>query len=344
MRKLIFLITGFFFVGCLSSKPKGAFNALSVPQAPDYSLSANWAAAGFKEDPADRTPREDYISIKGESEIDVFFLHPTTYTGSKGETEWNGSIDNMELNTKTDEGAILYQASIFNGAGKVFAPRYRQAHYHSYFSKDTASAKKAFNLAYQDVASAFEYYLTNYNRGRPIILASHSQGTNHTIRLIKEYFDTKPLQEKLVAAYIVGMPVNKDTFQSIKPCQEEFDTGCFCSWRTFKARHKPKKHPQGNHIAVINPLSWESNGKLAPKELNIGGMAWKFDDGIIPEINNAKVENGILWASKPKFPGSIFLFRKNYHIADFNLFYTNIRNNAKERAAAYLLNQKTSEK
>ena len=196
----------------------------------------------------------------------------------------------------------------------------------------------------QDIASAFDYYLKNYNQGRPIIVASHSQGTTHAIRLMKEYFDGKPLQEKLVAAYMIGMPVVKDTFQTIEPCQDEFDTGCFCSWRTYKEGYMPKKFPTGNHIAVINPLSWETNETLAPKELNIGGMARKFDNGIIPEINNAKVKNGILWVSKPKFPGSIFLFRKNYHIADFNFFYTNIRNNAKERTAAYLLNQQSSQK
>jgi len=262
--------------------------------------------------------------------------------GSKGENQWNGATNGEKLNMKTDAGSILYQASIFNGVGQVFAPRYRQAHLHAYYSKDKSSAVKAFGLAYEDVSSAFEYYMDNYNEGKPIILASHSQGTTHAIRLVKEYFDGKPLQEKLVAAYLVGMPVQKDTFQTIPPCQEEFDTGCFCSWRTYKEGHTPKKTTMGNHIAVINPLSWETGNSIAPKSLNIGGMARKFYNGIIPEINNAQVHEGILWASKPKFPGSIFLFRKNYHIADFNFFYTNVRNNARERAAAYLLNQQSS--
>ena len=36
---------------------------------------------------------------------------------------------------------------------------------------------------------AFQYFLENFSKGRPFIIASHSQGTHHAIRLLKEEID-----------------------------------------------------------------------------------------------------------------------------------------------------------
>jgi len=60
--------------------------------------------------------------------------------------------------------------------------------------------QKNLELAYQDVKTAFEYYLKNWNQDRPIIIASHSQGSVHAQRLLKEFFEDKPLAKQLVAA------------------------------------------------------------------------------------------------------------------------------------------------
>jgi hypothetical protein len=50
--------------------------------------------------------------------------------------------------------------------------RYRQAHLHNFFTKDKEKADKAFDLAYKDLKTAFEFYLQHWNNGRPIIIAS----------------------------------------------------------------------------------------------------------------------------------------------------------------------------
>jgi hypothetical protein len=120
------------------------------------------------------------------------------------------------LNKKVDESTILNQASIFNGAGRIYAPRYRQAHYFAFVTPFKEDKEAALNLVYNDVKKAFEYYLAHYNQKRPLIIASHSQGTVHATRLMKEYFDGKPLGEKLIAAYIIGIATPKNVFQSIK--------------------------------------------------------------------------------------------------------------------------------
>ncbi len=50
---------------------------------------------------------------------------------------------------------------------------------------NTPDTDSAFEIAYADVKAAFEFYLKIYNNYRPIIIASHSQGTKHTGRLLK---------------------------------------------------------------------------------------------------------------------------------------------------------------
>lgn len=331
-------ITGLAILSSLSScavHPKGGYGTLPAPSAPDYSKAENWAALPDRVDNADRRPSEALPDNQLGSAVDVFFLHPTTYTGQKGHNNWNGPIDDPKLNKKTDDGTILYQASIFNGSGRVFAPRYRQAHLSAYFAKDTASAHQAFDMAYVDVKAAFQYYLNNYNDGRPVIIAAHSQGTTHGMRLIKEFFDGKPLQKKLIAAYLAGIGVPKDYFKYIKPCETADEIGCFCSWRTYRRNRMPRWDTEGERMLVTNPLTWTIDTQYAPREKNVGGIAFKFDD-IRPGICDAQVHDGLLWVRRPRFPWSFLLLRSNYHAGDYNLFYLNVRENAMRRMINYI--------
>ena len=335
IRIVFFICVIFSFISC-NSRPKGIFNNKLSAIPVDYSKSENWAALPNKKDQADKTPHPDLLDLQNDAEVDVFFLHPTTYTRKRGNTNWNGSIKDSKLNQATDDGTILNQASVFNGAGKVYAPRYRQAHIQSYYAKDATSAKNAFELAYQDVKNAFEFYLENYNNGRPIIIASHSQGTNHAERLMLDFFDEKPLQQQFVVAYLVGMPILKNAFKNIKVCETPEEVSCFCSWRTFKHGKFPKDYKPNNNIAVTNPLTWKTDEKYADASLNEGTVLYDFEKYYTPQLVDAQVKDGVLWVHKPKFRGSIFLVTKNYHIADYNLFYANVRKNAILRAKQFL--------
>jgi len=309
--------------------------------APDYSDLYYWAAHPDKEDNADRVPDAALQDNQKGSKVDVFFLHPTTHTKGNPNGQWNGSVTDEKLREKTSDGTILHQASIFNGTGRVFAPYYRQAHLKAYFTKKKDLAKKAFDFAYEDVKAAFEYYLQNENNGRPFIIASHSQGTTHMGRLMKERIDNDPkLREQLVAAYLIGMPVPKDSFDNIPICESPEQTGCFCSWRTYKEGYLPKKHAQGSHIAVSNPLSWTTQENKVSKDKNPGSVLAKFEKGFVANLVGAEIHNGLLWVVKPKFPGSFLLISGNYHIADFNLFYLSVRENSILRKQTYLENRK----
>jgi len=249
---------------------------------------------------------------------------------------WNANIDDEGMNKKTDNSTILYQASVFNELCRVFAPRYRQANIKAFYSNDKESAKEAFDIAYEDVKAAFEYYLKNYNQDRPIIIASHSQGTLHAGRLLKEFFEGKAMQKKLVCAYIIGLPVFTTYFKEIKPCIDSTSTGCFVSWRTFEEGYvAPFIQKEKEKAFVTNPLTWRLTEEFASAELNKGGILKNFNK-VIPELVHAQVHQNILWVNKPKFFGNIFLTLKNYHIADYNLFYINIRENVATRIESFL--------
>ncbi|MBS4044032.1 MAG: DUF3089 domain-containing protein [Chitinophagaceae bacterium] len=333
MLKLIFFI-GFCSTSCIAS----------IAQT-DYSILQYWAAHPLKKDPSDQIPKSILKSYQQDTLVDIFFIHPTTYTQSTKPFGLNASVDDEELNVKTDNSTILYQASIFNSVGFVYAPRYQQAHYSNYFPKtneDSLNAIQAFEVAYADVKNAFEYYLKNHNHGKPIIIAAHSQGTTHAKRLLKEFFDNELLQQQLVAAYLVGMPVEWNWFKYIKPCTKPNAVGCFCSWRTFKENYKPDYVlNETDSMIVTNPITWDVEKPFANRKENPGTILRNFNK-VKKGIVDARVEQNILWCKKPKFFGNIFLTTKNYHIADYNFYYLSIRQNAKTRVENYFKNRNVS--
>ncbi len=327
---LIFLLSCSGKIHPAASSP-GTF--VSQNGLPDYSNLQYWAAHPWKYDLSDSVPAALKDAYSPDSSADVFFLHPTTLI-DYSITTWNASIDDAALNLKTDMSSILYQASVFNESCRVFAPRYRQAHIRAfYIAKE--EAQQYFDIAYADIKKSFEHYLENYNNGRPIIIASHSQGALHAGRLLKEFFEGKPLQEKLVCAYVIGLPIPDNYFSSLYPCKDSLSTGCFVGWRTFKSGYEPEfvKEEKFKSI-VINPLSWTSDNNNVPASFNKGGVLKNFNK-IETHVVSAQVHNNVLWTSKPDVFGKIFLTNKNYHIGDINLFYMNIRENAKARINSY---------
>ena len=338
-NKLISLLFYFFFF-LFSSCSKKNYSSLpgyqfkSVENSVDYSNLDFWAAHPWKKDPSDSVPEPLRASFRGDSSVDVFFLHPTSLT-DKDDPRWNATIDDPALNVKTDYSSILYQASVFNDRCRVFAPRYRQAHVRSFYI-DEGMAEKYFDIAYKDIKEAFVYYMNNYNKGRPIIIASHSQGTKHAARLLKEFFENKPLQQKLVCAYIIGLPVPFSYFSTLRACKDSSATGCFVSWRTFKAGYEGGSLIENENFrsVVINPLTWTSDTSFVPAVYNKGGVLQKFNK-ISPAVVSATIHNNILWTSKPDIAGKILLIQKNYHVGDINLFYMNIRENIATRISSY---------
>ena len=332
---MVGLISAFF----ISSSCRGGFkstyvwtpSAQQTPPVPDYANADHWAALPTKKDLADGVPSQSGgFNNQEKADFDIFFIHPTSYLQqTEKSTGWNAALDDEAINQKTDQGSIRYQASVFNQAGKIFAPRYRQASIRAYFSTDTARARQALDIAYGDVKTAFEYYLSHWNNGRPVIIASHSQGTTHAIRLLQDYFDKDDaVAEKLVTAYLVGMPVWDTLFVHLRPCGDATDTRCYTTWRTYAKGYFPKDYVKPEREAVCtNPITWKTDDTYAPRSSNNGSILKNFNK-VYANVCDAQVADGVVRISHPRFPGS-FLYRlKNYHIVDYNLFYMSIRENS----------------
>ena len=167
---------------------------------------------------------------------------------------------------------MISQASAFNESCNIYAPHYRQATYFSYFDKNE-DGYMAHDLAYQDVEDAFDYYLENFNNGKPFIIAAHSQGSLHGQRLIHNKIQNSYLKDQMICAYLVGYIIPEDHFEILFPNLElsktPTDTGTIITWASVieghvRGRDKTihwlpsgwTKQDMGQKIISTNPISW----------------------------------------------------------------------------------------
>lgn len=318
-----------------AQEPVSKFDRTPQPIIPDYSQLSSWAAHPDKKDNADLIPkplRKETTDLA--DKVDVFFVHPTIFGEEpKNQYVWNADVLDIAINKEVDESTIKFQATVFNQAGKIYAPRYRQAHLRSFFDPHTVDGDKALDLAYQDVKNAFEFYLKNYNNNRPFILAGHSQGARHLKQLLQELFDGKELQSQLIAAYIVGWGVEKESFKEIPLGTSPEQTGCYLTWRTYSKGIRPSWVKEND--VCVNPLTWTADSAYAPYKANLGAILTGFNT-MRKYLFDAQVNGPVLWVGKPNlFLGGLFK-RDDYHIGDLNLFYLSIRRNAILRARKFL--------
>jgi hypothetical protein len=339
--------------------PDMPFNPADAVAAPDYSAGKNWGALAYRPDLADIVPQGMSPEVmQGNAPVDVFYIHPTGFL--KG-SSWTSSMD---PNTSTEENTqwmIANQASAFNGCCNVYAPRYRQATIFTYFSVDEAKRDEILGFAYQDVERAFDYFLEHYNRGRPFILASHSQGTHHSIALLEKKINGTELAERMVAAYIIGGGLKKEDFASLQDialCDSPTQLNCAIHWDTFSMAGVDDAEETGQ--ACTNPLTWRLDGPLAPKSAHLGavpsageyhlelsgddaarGISFDRMGAPIPNYVAAQCAGGRLFITDQSDTpfGERGAMGGTYHGLDYPIFYMDIRENAKLRVATYLAHQ-----
>lgn len=316
----VFIILSICFGGC------SKHNSIT-----DYSNIANWAY--FESDATDKN-------------ADVFFVCPTVYFGSDDSY-------NMEL---TDEdtkesflGATNMEKGIYDADSRFFAPYYSQVGFNVY-SMGSSDSEQYFELAFDDVKSAFEYYYENCNDDRPIILAGFSQGSDMCIRLLKECFKDKDRQDQLIACYAIGWRITDEEikeYPQLKFAEGESDTGVIISFNSEAENIDDSLMiPKGIKTLSINPLNWKTDSTIADKSLNLGACFTNYDGKIEKEINNltgAYIDDvrGALKVNDvtpEEYPAGIDIFEEGiYHLYDYQFFYRNLQNNVQARINSYLV-------
>jgi len=306
--------------------PKHDFDVNLSGDKTNYSKINNWAEHPDKKNNYTSLPKNYTDTLYNNNpKIDVFFIHPTLYT--KG-NQWNANINDQKLNKKIGKSAIKNQASVFLGIANIYAPYYRQMHIQSYY--DLKNGLQAFDIAYLDVKNAFMYYWKNYNKQNNFIIAGHSQGTNHAERLLKEVIiKNDTMKNLLLISYLPGMPIIQ-FHEDLPPCNYPNQLHCFLSWRTLSEGYFPNDWKSSDSIKCVNPISWVTDTIVSKNENHLG-ILFQNHKIYYPNSIAAYNNNGALWIKPIKIPFARFYRMKNYHIADYNLFWINIRNNLRLR-------------
>jgi hypothetical protein len=346
-------------------KPNHGWDLAYKAPAPDYADTSAWAARPDKDNLAKLVPAG--VAEGSEHAADVFFIHPTGYMNGY---DWNSPVDPKSQTEENTKWMMANQASSFNGCCDVYAPRYREMSIMGYMAGTKDIQDKAMDLAYSDVVRAFEYFIAHESNGRPFIIASHSQGTAHAFRLIKEKIDGTPLAQRMVAAYIIGGGVkNKevDALRTVHACGGPTDLHCINHWATWGEGGSPwdqSKFSRGDQLLCTNPLTWKRDGGVADAKLDHGGVPpsgrfsikfWGNDSAAgvlfgplkapVKGWTHAACHEGLLWVGDQKggpFDG-LDLGGKNYHGLDYPLFHMDIEDNAIARVAAYLQETRPTE-
>lgn len=340
--------------------PKGAFEPAMQSRAPDYARPENWAALPTAKGLTDQTPK-GVAPRTGPAPVDVFFIHPTGYIAAR---TWTSPMDPASATEDNTRWMMINQASVFNGCCDIYAPRYREAALHVFFG-DKAKRDQILDFSYQDVDRAFDYFLTHYSKGRPFIIASHSQGSYHAMTLLERRIDGTPLRDRMVAAYVIGVPGGDVTvarlarLKTIKACDSATDLHCMIHYATYVSGSKAQKSQDiSSPMVCVNPLTWRNDGPYAPASQHKGavraagafflnplakdvskGTVFGPLDAPVPGATFAECKDGMLLVkdlAKAPFTKGQTNGAGNYHLFDYPLFAMDLRENAVARVEAYM--------
>jgi hypothetical protein len=280
----------------------------------------------------------------------VFFVHPTSYLEK---ANWNAPLDDPGSRDLADT-MVRGMASPFNQAAQLWVPRYRQATFGAFLS-DKPEALQALDLAYGDVAAAFDEFLAKVPAGDPIVLAGHSQGAYHLRRLLQERIAGKPLAQRIAAVYAIGWPVSLDhdlPLLGLPACAAPNQSGCVVSWLSYGEPADPAmtltayarrpaldgQSPGGSAFLCSNPLTGGVGGS-APASANLGTAkpdkdvttATLVTGGVPAECRT----DGFLSVGAAPDMGAYVLPGNNYHIYDIPLFWANLRADFAKRVQAW---------
>ncbi len=306
--------------------PAFALAAEKDETAPDYGEAESWA----------------YFALGEDTGVDVFLICPTVDTRSE--------TNSFDLNDKLKSrfvNALDMEKGIYEEAGRLYAPYYRQMSMNAYKLPEEARLE-AQEIAYGDVSASFRWYLNHENGGRGLILAGFSQGAQMCLELLKEYYGSgsgkaEALKQNLVAVYAIGWSVTEEMtaeYPQIVPAKGETDVGTVVSFDCEDGTLTDTLViPEGTKALSINPLNWRTDGTAADASLNLGAVMATGAEPI-PGLCGAYIgprgEVVATGVTPEEYPPAIDIFPTGaYHVYDYLFFFTNLRENVLKRLDAW---------
>jgi len=305
----------------------------------DYSQSKHWLA----------------LPESTSKQADVFYIYPTAYSRETSTDPDVCAVDNAGM-MKSAQAAFARQAMAFDPSANIYAPYYRQID--ATYQLGLSAAEQQANIEREplvDVQAAFEYYLKNYNEGRPFIIVAHSQGSAVAKLLLSGYLKDNPdVYKRMIAAYVVGQSITPEYLAEnphLKFATGPSDTGVIASWNTEAesiASTNPVTMPGG---IAINPITWTTSEETASASQNLGSVVLNPFAGGKPimekdgqerafkNMADARVDKkrGVVVCSTPNPKHYEFGFPEGvYHTFDYPFYFFSIRANAAQRVDAYL--------
>ncbi|MBO6026208.1 MAG: DUF3089 domain-containing protein [Bacteroidales bacterium] len=315
--KLFFLIVvTMAFTACRHGEPKSGLNI-------DYSDATYWYSNGDESHAAD-----------------VFYVYPTVSGISYADngSSWFADITLPEVREEANENQRFNK--MLYGEYNFYAPYYRHMIFEAYLQPEDTLAKLA-RIASKDVCDAFQYYMANYNHGRPFFLMGHSQGSQMIIELLKHGM-TAEQRQQMVAAYCIGYHVTAEELaeypDALKPATDSVMQGLVI----FNSVTDPSAIgfvSQGDVVGV-NPTTWNWSSDTIPAVCHLG-LA-KYNDArdsvlIVPCPTRTYLYNHVtvcpdLDPEMVFIPAYEAMFPKgNLHFADSWLFGGNVVENMRCR-------------
>ncbi|MFN3517273.1 MAG: DUF3089 domain-containing protein [Novosphingobium sp.] len=335
----------------LSFTPRGTFEAQPPLAENAYADPHLWYARPGMTGPNPVQWKPDgFAAADAPVDAAVFFIHPTSYLKKD---HWNAPLDDADAR-QIGETMVRANASVFSASADVWAPRYRQATFGA-FVTDAPEARQAHDLAYGDIARAFDAFIAAQPEGRPIVLAGHSQGAFILKRLLAEKIAGTALAKRIAAAYIIGWLVDQETelaVMGLPACAAPDQSGCVISYLSFAdqadtammrssyerfAGARPAGAPAPRYLCS-NPLTGGIGG-AAPASANPGTIVpdEKLEQGkLTPALAAAAcAPDGTLRIGEGPDLGPFVLPGGNYHVYDYVLFWSALRQDFARRVGAW---------
>ncbi len=277
-------------------------------------------------------------------DADVFYVYPTVSTISfvDNDSSWFAEISLPEVREEAN-GNQRFNKMLY-GEYNFYAPYYRQMIFEAY-SQPTPMLDSLAQIAAKDVNDAFQYYMANFNHGRPFFLMGHSQGSQMLIELLKNGI-TEEQRKLMVAAYCIGYHVSAEELakypEALQPATDSTMQGLvvFNSVTDTTAIGMVSR----GDVVGINPTTWTMAPDTVPAELHLGMAKYnETRDSVLivpcptrtflykhntvcPDLDPEMV---FIPAYEDKFP------KGNLHFADSWLFGGNVVENMRCRLRNY---------